>query len=204
MRAPDRQRAPQERAEATKEKLLDATLAVILREGWSGASTLKICEEASVSSGAQTHHYPRKNDLLIAALQRNRDALRARSARRMARPTDPPVPIRAFMEQLNLTKRDEAYYYATLESVIAARTDATLRDDVRAIDQEWIDTLRSMARVRIEEGTSDPRAEDIAELTLYLVRGLVVQRGLHQNPRHLERLFGLWCDLVEQAVAPVD
>ena len=204
MSAPDRQRAPQERAEATKEKLLTATLAVILREGWSGASTLKICQEAAVSNGAQTHHFPRKNDLLIAALQRNRDELRARSARRMARRSESSVPIREFMEHLDLTKQDEAYYYATLESLIAARTDATLKEDVRAIDAEWIETLRSMARERIEEGSADGRAEDIAELTLYLIRGLVVQRGLHESPGHLKKMFGLWCDLVERAVASGD
>ena len=54
---------------------MDATLSVILRDGWSGASTLKICDEAQVSNGAQTHHFPKKNDLLIAALKHNRDAM---------------------------------------------------------------------------------------------------------------------------------
>ena len=201
MSAPDRQRAPQERAEITKQKLLAATLSVILREGWSGTSTARICEEAEVSNGAQTHHFPRKNDLLIAALQRNRDELRARSARRLARDPASPLSMRAFMEQLVLTKRDESYYYATLESLIAARTDETLRPEVRAIDAEWIDTLRETARERVGEDAGGFEVEDIAELTLTLTRGLVVQRGVHGNPGHLEKLFGLWCELVERALA---
>lgn len=204
MSEPVRQRAPQERAEVTRAKLLDATLRVIHREGWSGASTAKICEEAAVSNGAQTHHFPRKNDLLIAALQRNRDELRARSERRVARRSGSGPPTREFMERLRLTRQDEAYYYATVESLVAARTDAPLREEVRAIDAEWVETMRSTMREEIDPDFEYDRAEDLAELTLYLVRGLVVQRGLQRNSKRLDDLFGLWCDLVERALGAGD
>ncbi len=195
-----RKRAAQDRAEITKEKLLAATLSVILRDGWSGTSTLKVCQEAGVSNGAQTHHYPKKNDLLVAALKRNRDALRARTEAQLKKQGKEKLPLREHLELLDLTKQDEPYFYATLESLIAARTDETLRDDIRAIDEEWIETLRSTSEARIEEIPGEHQAEDLMELTLYLVRGLVVQRGIANDSKHLDRMFSLWCDLVERAV----
>ena len=59
----------QERSVRTRERLLDATLDVIFEEGWSGTSTNRICERAGVSRGAQTHHYPTKVELLLAAIE---------------------------------------------------------------------------------------------------------------------------------------
>ncbi len=200
MNAPSRKRAPQDRAEATKEKLLAATLAVILRDGWSGTSTLKVCEEAKVSNGAQTHHYPKKNDLLIAALKRNRDTLRTRTDHLLEGNDQKTVPLRDHVEFLRLTKKDEPYFYATVESLVAARTDETLRDEVRAIDEEWIETLRSEAGRRIGNISDDLSAEDITELTLFLVRGMVVHRGVHEDTKHLDRMFDLWCDIIGRAV----
>lgn len=200
-----RKRAPQDRAEATKEKLLAATLSVILRDGWSGTSTLKICEEADVSNGAQTHHYPRKNDLLIAALKRNRDQLQSETKQRVDKKRSKPLSMREHAAFLGLTKRDEPYFYATLESLIAARTDESLRLELKEIDEEWIQSLRSMSRERVSAQTGDLQPDDIVELTLYLVRGMVVQRGVHQNNKRLDKMFALWCDIIERAVtSPTD
>ena len=192
-------RKPQERAEVTKEKLLNATLEVMLREGWAGTSTVKICQEAEVSSGAQTHHYPKKSQLLIAALQRLRDKLKVRAQRRLDGPGEAKISLKQYLQSLSFTKRDASYYYATVESLVAARTDEALRQDIQRFDEEWLQYLRSMASERIDNPPQDFEVEEIAELTLCLVRGLIVQRGVHQNPKHLDRMFDLWCELVERA-----
>ena len=57
-----------ERTEKMRARLLKATLEVVVEEGWGQASTQRICARAGVSRGAQTHHFPTKTDLLLAAI----------------------------------------------------------------------------------------------------------------------------------------
>jgi AcrR family transcriptional regulator len=59
----------EQRTGAMRARLLEATLDLIAEEGWAQTSTLKICHRAGVSRGAQTHHFPTKDSLLIAAVR---------------------------------------------------------------------------------------------------------------------------------------
>src|SRR3954447_4720528 len=63
-------RVPQEeRTRAMRQRLLDATLQCLVEHGWSGTSTTLVSERAGVSRGAQLHHFPTKNALVIAAVE---------------------------------------------------------------------------------------------------------------------------------------
>ena len=50
-------------------RLLDATVECLVERGWSGTSTTLVSERAGVSRGAQLHHFPTKNDLVLAAVE---------------------------------------------------------------------------------------------------------------------------------------
>ena len=92
----------------------------------------------------------------------------------------------------------ERYRVCWVEAMVAARTDPDLADIMRPLDQAKTDRWREMA-TRIE--TAEPGlAADLAELNTYLVRGIVVQRGVH-DMADLERLFDLWCTMVEATLA---
>lgn len=58
----------QRRAE-TRTKLIDAAIGLIAREGMTGATTRAISEEAGVSQGAQSHHFPQRVDLIAATME---------------------------------------------------------------------------------------------------------------------------------------
>src|SRR3954470_11975957 len=58
-----------ERSAATQVRLLDATIECLVERGWHGTSTTEIVRRAGVSRGAQVHHYPTKEDLVLAAVQ---------------------------------------------------------------------------------------------------------------------------------------
>ena len=64
-------------------RLMDATLDVIVEEGWAGASTPKISKLAAVSRGAQTHHFPTKSALFLAAIDRIAKAYEAQVLERV-------------------------------------------------------------------------------------------------------------------------
>ena len=44
------------------------------------------------------------------------------------------------------------------------------------------------------------RVQDTIELSIYLFRGMVVQRGMHDDDKFKLQLFEAWCDLVEKAL----
>ena len=63
-------RVPQEeRTRAMRQRLLDATVECLVERGWSGTSTTLVSQRAGVSRGAQLHHFPTKNDLVLAAVE---------------------------------------------------------------------------------------------------------------------------------------
>ena len=64
-----RRRQVQRRAE-TRGKLLDATIQSLLDVGYAATTTRRVADLAGVSQGAQTHHFPRRVDLMAAAVER--------------------------------------------------------------------------------------------------------------------------------------
>ena len=192
------QRPTQEqRTDAMRARLLEATLDLISEDGWAQTSTQKICKRAGVSRGAQTHHFPTKDSLLIAAVteivaryQRELDAMVGDESR------------------LGLTMKDlfdflwDACFDGNLltcwmEVMVAARTDKALQPAVRETDAIAIGAMRALgARCEPRKTTTGLDAADLVELTVYLLRGMVVQGGVHPSQDTRERLFGLWQRLV--------
>ena len=58
----------EERSRAMRERLLDATIECLITHGWSGTSTTLVSQRAGVSRGAQLHHFPTKNALVLASV----------------------------------------------------------------------------------------------------------------------------------------
>ena len=60
-------RTQAERTEATRTKLLDATLECLAEVGYAGTTTTEVSRRAGVSRGAQLHHFPTRAELVTAA-----------------------------------------------------------------------------------------------------------------------------------------
>jgi AcrR family transcriptional regulator len=63
-------RTQEERSAETRAKLLDATIELLVESGYASTTTRAVAERAGVSAGAQTHHFPRRVDLVAAAVER--------------------------------------------------------------------------------------------------------------------------------------
>lgn len=67
---PRPRRTQEERRAETQAKLLDATIESVLEVGYAQTTTRRVAQMAGVSAGAQAHHYPRRVDLVAAAVER--------------------------------------------------------------------------------------------------------------------------------------
>src|SRR4051812_3173122 len=65
-----RRRTQEERSSATIAKLLDATIESLVAVGYEHTTSRSVAERAGVSRGAQSHHFPRRVDLIVSAVER--------------------------------------------------------------------------------------------------------------------------------------
>ena len=189
----------QERSALTRNKLLNSTLQIIDAEGWHRASMQRICEHAGVSRGAQTHHFPTRESLLIASV---REIVK----RYQSDLTEGPIRLQnleAFFDFLWDATFNDNLLICWVEAMVAARTDASLKRVVADTDASSMTAMRALGAeasqpngpVRIR-GTS--QVEDLVELTVCLLRGLVLQQGVHQDLSEKRRLFELWTRIVAE------
>ena len=67
---PSARRSQAERSAATREALLDATIACLVEDGYANTTTSRVAERAGVSRGAHLHHFQTRQALLAAAMER--------------------------------------------------------------------------------------------------------------------------------------
>jgi len=70
----------EERTRAMRARLLEATVELLVEKGYAGTSTTLVSERAGVSRGAQLHHFPSKQDLVVSYLRGIHDTFVERAA----------------------------------------------------------------------------------------------------------------------------
>src|SRR5271157_4688134 len=66
---PSPRRSQAERSAATRDALLDATIACLVEDGYAHTTTSRVAERAGVSRGAHLHHFQTRQALLAAAME---------------------------------------------------------------------------------------------------------------------------------------
>src|SRR5436309_14728268 len=85
-------RTQAERSASTQARLLDATIECLVERGWAATSTTEVVRRAGVSRGAQVHHFPSKDDLVLVAVEH---LLARRIAEFQATLADLPAELRS-------------------------------------------------------------------------------------------------------------
>ena len=123
----------EERSAETRRRLLDATVACLFERGYAGTTTTEIASRAGVSRGAQLHHFPKKDELVVSALEH---VFELRLAEMSAAIAEPPSGSREHRLAVLIDAMWPMFkgptFYAWLELVVASRTDPALNDAVRA------------------------------------------------------------------------
>jgi len=190
-------RTPQaERTAATRLRLMEATVECLVELGWAGTTTTIVSERAGVSRGAQLHHFPTKQDLVVSAvaylMDRRREELHAELA-------DLPRKgrVRAALELVS-TNFTSPVFFAALELWVAARSDAELLKSVgpleRAVGRET--HAHAVEILGIDESRGNNRA--LVQATLDLLRGLGLAAALSDDSRRRARILDAWADVLER------
>ena len=192
-------RTPQgERTRAMRRRLLEATVECLVELGWAGTTTTVVSERAGVSRGAQLHHFPSKQDLVVAAVEHlselRRDDMVAAAA-------DLPAKgrTRAVLDVL-AAQFVSPVFFAALELWVAARTDAELRAAVgpleRRIGRET--HVYALELFGVDESQADNRA--LVQATLDLLRGFGLAASLSDDTKRRDAVLDAWAVVLDQSL----
>ena len=197
--APPKVRRTQvERSEEMRRRILDAAVDLLARKGYAGFRTADVAEVAGVSRGAQTHHYPSKDDLVVAVVAHvfARAGEQGRKRARRVKSVDEAIKVllsdsqEFFFSELFFIAMDLAIQ-GRMNSVTGNPLDQISAASRLPVEASWLAAL-------IEAGVPSAIAEDLLWLTISIVRGLAVRRLWQHDAPRFDRLFKLWRQMVAQ------
>ncbi|MFW6773067.1 TetR/AcrR family transcriptional regulator [Nocardioides sp. CPCC 205120] len=192
-------RVPQEeRTRAMRARLLEACVEVLAERGWAGTSTTVVSQRAGVSRGAQLHHFPSKNDLVVAAVehltQARRDELTAAVAALGERRSTGAV-LRMLADLFT-----GPVFTAALELWVAARADDALREVVAPFERHLGRETHKLAVELLGADESRPGVRELVQATLDLVRGLGLAATLGDDTARRARILDQWALTLDAAL----
>ncbi len=196
-------RVPQEeRTRLMRQRLLEAAVDCLVEFGWSGTSTTLVSQRAGVSRGAQLHHFPTKNDLVLGAVEHLSDVRAAELRDAATRLPGGGRRTRAVLEML-ADHFTSPVFTAALELWVAARTDETLHAAVVPLEQR---IGREIHRRTVELlGVDDtrPGMRELVQATLDLVRGLGLANTLSDDAARRRRILDEWARVLDARLADI-
>jgi AcrR family transcriptional regulator len=185
-------RSQEERRRDTQNAILQATLEVLIKDGYEGFTTTKVADTAGVSRGAQGNYFRTKDDLILAATRHalSQAAEHAQTlASSAARSDDPVAKFLADSESFFFSKN----YVALLEIIVVARHRPALartntpvvRKFREVLNAIWIDAL-------CEAGYERANAELFIKMTHYLLRGMALTSLWQPQTSEYRALLAEW------------
>jgi AcrR family transcriptional regulator len=171
-------RSQAQRSAATREALLDATIACLVEDGYANTTTSRVAARAGVSRGAHLHHFQTRNALVAAAMERlaerrERDLLAA--AERL------PSGRERLIQGLDLLWAGYAspLYQAALDLWTHARTDPELRERLAAVERGLDRQTLQVTRRLFADVAERPDFDHLVEMATATMRGLALLDTLH-------------------------
>lgn len=194
-------RVPQEeRTRAMRARLLEATVECLVEYGFSGTSTTLVSKLAGVSRGAQLHHFPTKNDLVVAAVEHIATTRGEELEEALASAPTGEGRTRAVLEVL-AEHFTSPIFTAALELWVAARTDEQLSEAVQRLEQKVGRRAHHVTATALGVDGAAPGTRELVQATLDLVRGLGLANTISDDTRRRTRVLDAWARTLDQTLA---
>ena len=191
-------RVPQaDRTRAMRARLLEATVELLVERGFTGTSTTLVSERAGVSRGAQLHHFPTKNDLVVAAVEHLTELRGEELTQAVARLPRGKRRTRAVVDMLG-DHFASPVFTAALELWVAARTDEALLAAVSPLEQRVGRETHRLTVTALGADESRPGVRELVQATLDLVRGLGLAATITDDSARRRRILREWADVLDR------
>nr|WP_297624448.1 TetR/AcrR family transcriptional regulator [Nocardioides sp.] len=178
-------------------RLLEATVELLVERGFAGTSTTLVSERAGVSRGAQLHHFPTKNDLVVAAVEHLTELRGAELTQAVAALPTGERRTLAVVEMLG-DHFASPVFTAALELWVAARTDEALLAAVSPLEQRVGRETHRLTVTALGADESRPGVRELVQATLDLVRGLGLAATITDDSARRRRILRAWADVLDK------
>lgn len=196
-RPANKRQTQNERSAEMKRRLLDATVECLAERGYAATSTQEVVNRAGVSRGALAHHFSSKTDLVAEAaayLISNRLRTTQRRMAKLAADKDELAKrIRLLWETYERT------FPATIEYMVAARTDDALRKRFDERINAYIPPKTSNETDKWDPLENDPSPRLTHYVIGCFIRGLCLEAVVNDSTL-VEEIFGKFVALVEASL----
>ena len=182
-----------------RQRLLEATVECLVENGWSRTSTTLVSQRAGVSRGAQLHHFPTKNDLVIAAVEHLTEVRGAELAEAATGLPRGRRRTRAVLEML-ADHFTSPVFTAALELWVAARTDPTLHGAVAPLEQRLGREVHRHTVELLGVDEKRPGVRELVQATLDLVRGLGLANTIGDDAARRKRILDQWARTLDDQI----
>lgn len=193
-------RTQTERSETTQRRVIDSAVEVLRRKGYAGFRVSEVARAAKVSRGAQTHHFPTKESLIVAAIEQVFRQSKERSLQRigsLASNDDVMAAMLADCEEFFLGP----YFPIALDMLNLGDRGPKLRKRIQAMSREQrLPVEQAWGEVLEARGLPRQQAEDILWLSYSIVRGLAVRRLMQEDAQRTRRAIELWHDIARRLI----
>jgi AcrR family transcriptional regulator len=199
----------EQRTALSRGRILDAAIEVLVERGYAGTSTLLIQQRAGVSRGRLLHHFPSKDDLLLAAARHLVEARMDDLAGAWERTKAAPASPQRIDEAVGLlwTTFRQPYFWASVELWIAARHNPDLARVLGPQERKLYRLVRHTVDLNFGPAvTSHPRWPATRELLFTSMRGVALTYAFGEgNPardKHLPEWRAVARSLLVPELAP--
>ncbi|CAJ62515.1 MULTISPECIES: TetR/AcrR family transcriptional regulator [Frankia] len=208
---PEPRRTQRQRRASSRELILDAAVRGLFEDGYARTTTVAIQTRAGVSRGRLLHHFPSREDLLVAAAQ-HLAGERIEEMRRFVLspddeaadgdgPTDGGERIDLATELLWATFR-APYFWAAMELWTAARTDADLAATLAGAERQLGGAINSVIAAMygpvLSAHPSFPAARDLIFTSM---RGVALTYAVTGHDPRTEPHLSLWKRVLREMLA---
>jgi AcrR family transcriptional regulator len=182
-------RSQAERSAATRNALLDATIACLVDDGYASTTTSRVAARAGVSRGAHLHHFQTKQALVAAAMERLAER---RGEELLAAAERLPAGRERLERGLDLLWSSYAnpLFQAAIDLWSHARTDPELRERLVEVERRLDRQTLKITRRLFGEVAEQPDFERRVELAVATIRGLALLDTLHPGTSRNRRQWG--------------
>ena len=181
-----------DRTRESRQRLREATIAVLVERGYAGLTTKEVAARAGVSNGALMHHYASKMELVIDATADIYEAAIERGQRIAKTPAAHRDPVGGFIKDCT-SVYFEWPFIAALEVLLAARTDPVLMQEILPVMQRYRGLTNTLwLGVFADVGVPRAKAESVLNLTLNLVRGMAVNSLWQKDVKLYRQQLSEW------------
>ncbi|MDI3340693.1 MAG: TetR/AcrR family transcriptional regulator [Sphaerobacter sp.] len=190
----------QTRAEVRRERILEAALAVFARRGYREAAMDEIAVESDTSKGGVYFHFPNKQAIFLALLDRMAALLMARAEAAIAAETDPLAKIDAALRVVLDTFADHRSL-ARLFLVDALGAGREFNAKMMEIHRAFAGLIARHLDEGIRRGDFPPIDSRVAGLALFgAINEVVTDWLLDPDPPPLERAYPALRALLRRSV----